>query len=216
VRLALFAMASGLHIGIDFDNTIISYDEVFCATAKRRGLIESAFSGRKQAVRDAIRLLPDGELAWQRLQGQVYGKGIAEARMIAGVETFLRRCRANGCAVAVVSHKTEYGHYDPDCVNLRKAALDWMAAQGLFDGEHAIKLENIYFEGTRAEKLGRIAALRLTHFIDDLKEVLTDPGFPANVKRILFADEKQPTTAPYVSCRSWRDIEEQVFRGAGP
>ena len=35
-------------------------------------------------MRDAIRLLPDGELAWQRLQGQVYGKGIGGATMVAG------------------------------------------------------------------------------------------------------------------------------------
>ena len=205
-------MTSRLRVGIDFDNTIITYDEVFCAMAKRWGLIDPAFAGRKQAVRDAIRLLPDGELAWQRLQGQVYGKGLVEARMIAGVEAFLRRCRTKGYAVVVVSHKTEYGHYDPDRVNLRKAALDWMAAQGLFDD--AIASENVYFESTREDKLRRIAALSLTHFIDDLEEVLTDPAFPPNVKRILFADAEQPATAPYIVCSTWRDIEQQVFAGA--
>ena len=124
-------MASRLRIGIDFDNTIIAYDDVFRAAAAAGGLIAPGFSGNKQAVRDAIRLLPDGELAWQRLQGQVYGKGIGGATMVPGVATFLRRCRAEGCAVAVVSHKTEYGHFDPDRVNLRQAALDWMAGQGL-------------------------------------------------------------------------------------
>jgi len=216
VNLTAFSMPSELRIGIDFDNTIITYDEVFCERAKSRGLIDPGFTGRKQAVRDAIRLLPDGELAWQRLQGQVYGKGIAEARMVAGVEAFLRRCRAEGCAVVVVSHKTEYGHYDPDRVNLRKAALDWMAAQGLLDGNHGITLEGVYFESTRAEKLGRIAALCLTHFIDDLEEVLTDPGFPPHVKRILFAGEEQSLGTCYVSCSTWREIEEQIFGGVAP
>ena len=110
-------------IGIDFDNTIVTYDEVFCAMAKRCGLIDPAFVGSKQAVRDAIRLLPDGELAWQRLQGQVYSKGLADANMVRGFEAFLRRCRAEGCAVMIVSHKTEFGHYDPDRINLREAAL---------------------------------------------------------------------------------------------
>jgi hypothetical protein len=166
-------------------------------------------------MRDAIRLLPGGELAWQHLQGQVYGKGILEARMVAGVKAFLLRCRAEGCAVAVVSHKTEFGHYDPDRVNLRKAALDWMTAQGLFDGEYALPVNNVFFEGTRDEKLARIGALSLTHFIDDLEEVLTDPGFPPNVVRILFADGQQPAAAqPYIICSTWRDIEEQVFERA--
>jgi hypothetical protein len=202
-----------LHIGLDFDNTIITYDEVFCALAKRWGLIEDAFCGRKQALRDTIRLLPDGELAWQQLQGQVYGKGIAQAKMVAGVTEFLRRCRIEGCAVAIVSHKTEYGNYDPERVNLRKAALDWMTAANLFDG-HGIAPENVYFESTRDGKLARIAELRFTYFIDDLEEVLTDPGFPPSVKRVLFADSEAPPTAPYIACSTWRDIERYIFGGA--
>lgn len=209
-------MPSRLRIGIDFDNTIIAYDAVFRAAAQQRGLIDESFSGRKQAVRDAIRALPDGELAWQRLQGHVYGKGIAAATMVAGVKPFLCRCRAEGCDVAVVSHKTEYGHFDPDRVNLRQAALDWMAAQGLFEGDCAILRENVFFEATRADKLKRIDALRLTHFIDDLEEVLTDPGFPPHVKRILFAEERAAAAAVYVSFPSWPEIAEYVFSGGRP
>jgi hypothetical protein len=208
-------MASGLRIGIDFDNTIIAYDDVFRAAAAAGGLIAPGFSGNKQAVRDAIRRLPDGELAWQRLQGQVYGKGIGGATMVAGVVTFLCRCRAEGATVVVVSHKTKYGHFDPDRVDLRKAALDWMTGQGLLGGDHGIVLADVYFESTRAEKLKRIAALSLTHFIDDLEEVLCAPDFPPNVERILFADKAQPVSASYVSCPTWRDIERQVFGGAG-
>jgi hypothetical protein len=208
-------MASRLRIGIDFDNTIIAYDDVFRAAAAAGGLIAPGFSGSKQAVRDAIRLLPDGELAWQRLQGQVYGKGIGGATMVPGVAAFLRRCRAEGAMVAVVSHKTKYGHFDPDRVNLRQAALDWMAGQELL-GDHGIALADVYFESTRAEKLKRIAALSLTHFIDDLEEVLTDPDFPPNVERILFADGGQPASPTYISFSTWRDIERRVFGGADP
>jgi hypothetical protein len=209
-------MASRLRIGIDFDNTIITYDDVFRAAAAAGGLIAPGFFGNKQAVRDAIRLLPDGELAWQHLQGRVYGKGIGGAAMVPGVESFLRRCRAEGATVVVVSHKTEYGHFDPDRVNLRKAALDWMTGQGLLGGDHGIALADVYFESTRAEKLKRIATLLLTHFIDDLEEVLIDPNFPSNVERILFADGAQPASVSYISCSTWRDIERRVFGGAGP
>jgi hypothetical protein len=216
VKLALSAMPMDLRIGIDFDNTIISYDEVFCAAAKSGGLIDSTFKGRKQAVRDAIRSLPNGELAWQRLQGKVYGKGVVDAMLIEGVETFLRRCTTQPCTVMIVSHKTEYGHYDPDKVNLRKAALDWMAARGLFDGTYAIPAENVYFESSRAEKLRRIGALSLTYFIDDLEEVLSDPGFPPNVRRILFSNDHRSTTVPYSVCSTWRDIERAVFEGIDP
>jgi hypothetical protein len=199
-------------IGIDFDNTIVTYDEVFCAMAKRFGLIGPAFVGTKQAIRDAIRLLPDGELAWQRLQGQVYSKGIADAKMIDGFAAFLRRCRAEGCATMIVSHKTEFGHYDPDRINLREAARDWMTARGLLGGEGGIPAANVFFESTRSEKLSRIAGLLCTHFVDDLEEVLSDPDFPPGVQRILLSDGEPPhEAAPYVVCASWRDIEEQIF-----
>ena len=62
----------------------------------------------------------------------------------------------------------------------------------------------------------RIATLSLTHFIDDLEEVLGDPDFSPNVERILFADGAQPASPSYISCSTWRDIELQVFGGTGP
>jgi hypothetical protein len=204
-------MPPRLRIGIDFDNTIIAYDHVFCAVGKRCGLLDPEFFGGKQAVRNAIRLSPEGELGWQRLQGQVYGKGLADATVVAGFEDFLRRCGDERCVVLVVSHKTEFGHFDPDRINLRTTALDWMAAKGLFAGEHSISPANVYFESTRAEKVGRIAALGLTHFIDDLKEVLTDPGFPPQIERILLGEGTPDANAPYASCPTWQSIEELVF-----
>src|SRR5882757_2518580 len=145
-------MAGTLRIGLDFDNTLITYDDVFLAMARERGLAASDFSGRKQAIRDSIRLLPDGELSWQQLQGQVYGKGVARATMFDGVGSFLRQCKRRNVPVVIVSHKTEFGHHDPERVNLRQAALDWMTAQGFFN-EYGIARENVYFEGTRQEKI---------------------------------------------------------------
>ena len=122
-----------LRIGIDFDNTLIDYDRVFLGAARERGLVAGDFRGSKREVRDAIRLLPDGELAWQRLQGHVYGAGIGGAVMFDGADVFLRRCRVLGLDVLVVSHKTRYGHLDPARVDLREAALGWMEAHGFFD-----------------------------------------------------------------------------------
>src|ERR1700730_3650021 len=134
-------------IRIDFDNTIISYDRVFLSAAAAGGLLEDGFVGTKQAIRDAIRLLPDGELAWQRLQGYVYGQGIIDAAMFDGLDRFLRRCRSECRAVLIVSHKTEFGHFDPARINLREAALDWMRRHGFFEEDgYAVPIENVHFE----------------------------------------------------------------------
>jgi len=99
-------------------------------------------------------------------------------------------------------------------VNLREAALGWMQAQGFFaqDG-FALTRANIHFSQTREEKLSRIAALSCQIFVDDLVEVLGDPGFPTGVERILFA---RNVAAPcrrtgWLVCASWDEIERAVF-----
>jgi hypothetical protein len=140
-----------MRIGLDFDNTIIRYDDVFREAAIVRGLVPATFFGTKQQVRDAVRLLGDGEQQWQALQGYVYGKGIGAATVFAGLDDFLRRARARGDTILVVSHKTEYGHFDPDRVSLRGAAMKWMERQGFF-AEQGFSLApgNVHFASSRS------------------------------------------------------------------
>jgi len=205
-------MANTKRIGVDLDNTLINYDEVFRAFAQKRGLIDAEFAGGKDDVREAIRALPDGELAWQRLQGVVYGRGVRQAVLFDGADAFLYRARDKGSEVVIVSHKTEFGHYDPDPVNLRDAAREWMETQGFFrkDG-FAISDKNVIFAATRSEKIAVICELGLSFFIDDLPEVLEDIGFPSAVTGILFT---RGADTPYSYPRSlahWREITEMVF-----
>jgi hypothetical protein len=201
-----------VRIGLDFDNTIIRYDEVFARAAAERGLLPDGFRGNKQAVRDVIRLRPDGESEWQRLQGHVYGKGIGGAQPFTGVDSFLRRARKADAHVLIVSHKTEHGHFDPDRVNLRTAAMGWMEAHGFFSADgFALSRADVHFATTRAEKLARIGALRCDVFVDDLPEVLRDPGFPEGVVRILLSEQAEPEDAACCVCRSWQAIEQVVF-----
>src|SRR5579864_3265319 len=149
-----------MRIGIDFDNTLIDYDGVFVRAARERGLIAPEAAGTKREVRDAIRLLPDGELAWQRLQGYVYGKGIDAARVFAGARDFLARCRERRIPVFIVSHKTRYGNFDPDRVDLREAALAWLEQQRFFAaGAALVERDSIFFADDRAAKLARVATL---------------------------------------------------------
>ena len=203
-----------MRIGIDFDNTIVGYDEVFADLARRTGLVDDSFRGGKQALRDALRGREGGEEAWQRLQGRVYGAGMSAARLIDGVDTFLRRCRSTGQRVFIISHKTEYGHGDPERINLRQAALAWMASQGFFaDTGYGLTRKSVFFEATREEKLARIAAVHCDVFIDDLDEVLSAPTFPAGVRRILFAQMRNGNASGLVHCRSWAEIHEAVFHG---
>jgi hypothetical protein len=203
---------SSVRIGIDFDNTIIRYDGVFVAAARRRGLIPDGWSGRKIEVRDFLRAQPDGELAWQGLQGWVYGEGIGDAEMFAGVNDFLSTCRRAGARVYVVSHKTQHGHQDPDRTDLRAAARGWMQATGLVGTEHAaLAPADVYFEDTLAAKIARLASLKLDVFIDDLIDVFEQPQFPQGVRCILFADPKTSRGGRHTSLGTWSDIRREIF-----
>jgi len=202
-----------MKIGIDLDNTLIHYDAAFVGAAAARGLLPGNFAGGKQELRDALRAKGDeGEIAWQQLQGHVYGKGIGAAKLFAGADRFLQDCRSRGKEVVIVSHKTEFGHYDPDRVNLRDAARGWMRAQGFFrpDG-FGLSEANVHFEATRKAKVERIAALNCDAFIDDLFEVFEEPDFPKGVRQILFSAPQLAPQGHWEVCASWDDIRRAVF-----
>jgi hypothetical protein len=203
---------SGVRIGIDFDNTIICYDEVFAAAARRRGLVPDQWSGRKRELRDYLRARPGGELAWQGLQGWVYGNGITEAAIFPGMSDFLTACRRAGAEVYVVSHKTQYGHQDPHRTDLRMAARNWMQGAGLVgSADTALSLDRVYFEDTIAAKVDRLASLDLDVFIDDLVDVFEQPHFPRRTRAILFGEAAASHDGRYRPIASWAEIQNEVF-----
>lgn len=200
-----------MRVGIDFDNTLIDYDRVFVNAARERGLVRADFVGPKRALRDAIRELPDGEIAWQQLQGYVYSVGIRNAAPFSGAGEFVRICADREIPLFVISHKTRYGHFDPARIDLRAAAFDWLAAQGFLEPNFGIDRSRVYFEDDRTAKLARIGSLQCTHFIDDLEEVFSDPDFPQGVQRILFGSAAESVCD--VHCKNWGEVKSAVFPG---
>lgn len=180
-------------IGIDFDNTIASYDEPMHRTAVGRGLIPAELPKNKKLIRDAIRALEDGESKWRALQVFSYGPGMREARPMDGVKEFMSACKERDIDVVIVSHKSEYANFGDPTVNLRAAALRWLEVQGFFDSARfGVGPERIFFESTREEKIGRIRAVGVTHFVDDLEETFLEASFPAGVEKILLSPQSTP------------------------
>ncbi len=177
---------SNWRIGIDLDNTLISYDDLFVEVARARRLLPVTFVGTKREVRDFIRLLPDGENEWQRLQAHVYGPAVPRASLAEGALDFIRAARSRGIDLTIVSHKTALANMGQENVNLRDAAREWLRNNGIVAPD-AIPEQNVYFEDTRADKIARIISLGCTHFIDDLEEVFEDPAFPSGVEKFLFS-----------------------------
>lgn len=203
---------TALRVGLDFDNTLAGYDDVFAEAAREAGLAGTGFRGDKQEVRALCRSRPNGEADWMRLQGRVYGSLMHRARLIDGVEAFFARCRRAGAAVFVVSHKTEYGHFDESKVNLRDAAWAWMSDNGFFDSDRfGLSRDEVFFENDRAAKVDRIATLSCAYFVDDLAEVFHEPRFPSTTKGILFTNGRAAEPGPYSAFSDWNAIGDAVL-----
>ena len=120
-------------IGVDFDNTIVTYDNLIHKVAVERGLISPKAIKSKKHIRGNIRQLPNGEIEWQRLQAAVYGPRMEEAKLIDGIQRFFQSCRYHRAKVYVISHKTEFAKMDMTETNLRGAALAWMERNRFFN-----------------------------------------------------------------------------------
>jgi hypothetical protein len=199
-------------IGIDFDNTLVSYDDVFLRAAIERRLLPEHFTGDKTEIRDSIRLRV-GDEQWAKLQAEVYGRRMAEATMIEGASDFVAACRDNNATVSVISHKTRFAAADPDSADLHDAAMLWMERNGFFRDD-GLKLNRgeVFFEPTRDAKCRRIAALGCSHFVDDLEEVFREPSFPLGVERLLlYRGQNNLPRGPFTAFASWDAITNVVF-----
>lgn len=196
-----------MRLGIDLDNTIVSYEGLFHRVALERGAIPADLPTDKSAVRDYLRKQGREDL-WTELQGIVYGPRMSEAAAHAGVIDFLRLCRAAGVPVFIISHKTRVPCRG-SAHDLHVAAMSWLEQQGFFNEDGAgLDRDSVFLELTREAKLARIASSRCTHFIDDLPEFLLEPGFPPGVARILFDPHRaHGPTESWDLLRHWNEAK---------
>ncbi len=200
-----------MKIGVDFDNTIVSYDSLFFKIALEKKLIPGDLAVTKNDVRDHLRKI-DREDDWTEMQGYVYGARMNEADPFPGVLDFFLRLKSAGLPFVIVSHKTRYP-YMGEKYDLHASARGWLKTRGFFSEQGIdIGAENVFFEPTKHDKLRRIGAVGCTHFIDDLPEFLGEESFPARVERILFdPGEAYPEDRRFLRKPSWSEIEAYIL-----
>ena len=187
-----------MRIGVDFDNTLVSYDDIFHRVALEQGAIPATLARSKLAVRDHLRR-EGREEVWTEMQGTVYGARMDEVQAYPGALEFLKWTREQGIEVCIISHKTRHPFLGPKH-DLHAAAQRWV-------DRHVGHIET-FFELTKEEKLERIRACRCEHYIDDLPEILLAPGFPQDVQRVLFDPDGHHSPVEGVLCmRSWPQIQ---------
>ena len=197
-------------IGIDLDNTIISYDDAFQLAANKFGLLDNNNCLSKESLRNQIRNQKNGEKKWQKLQGYVYGEGINEAVLFPGVYRFLWRCKERKIDVEIVSHKTEFGHFDSKKISLRDSATNFLINHGLLDNKNPL-IKKVTYKNSKKEKIDYIKQNNYECFIDDLEEIIFSEELEGQKGILLSRDNLSVKNSNNVIAQSWEEISQSVL-----
>ncbi len=208
-----------MKIGIDLDNTIIDYTPAFNKYVLAKKILNKKNFNYpletfdKSYLKSKILELKNGEIEWQKIQGQIYGKFINLAKIYPGFHRFLLLAKNRKIEIFIISHKTYFGHFDKHKIPLRKVALKFLEKNLLFNNELSSLLKhNIYFADTRQKKIEIINKLNLDYFIDDLKEVLLHPHFNKKTKKILINNNKIISNNKISILSNWGKINNYFFK----
>jgi hypothetical protein len=174
-------------IGLDFDNTIVSYDDAIAQLARERFELPKDLVVNKLSLRDFLRA-EGREREWTEFQGELYGPGMRYAHPYPGAIDTMQKLSACGCRLVIISHRTKYPYAGPSH-DLHAAAKTWVA--GRLTSQDLVGEGAVHFLETRVEKIAMIASLNCDVFLDDLLEVLEAPEFPNHTRGIWF----NPTNA---------------------
>lgn len=188
-----------LRIGIDFDNTLICYDNLFYDLALEKGWISIVHSRNKNEIKQTVTKKFDDD-HWQDLQALAYGTlRILEADFFPGVIDFFKEMKNFDVEIFIVSHKSEFSHKDPS-KNLHKSALSWMEEKSITS---YVAKQNINFCPTIEEKVLKISELKCDLFIDDLSKVFELDSFPQNCLPFLFNSNQ---IGSWQNTNNWEEV----------
>ena len=170
--------------GFDFDNTLINYDKVFYDLAVKKKLVNKNNRKNKESIKKTL-FKKKKIKEWIELQSEVYSKGINKAKPNKVLISTLKFLKKKKIKFYVVSHKTKFPYYG-EKINLHKISRKWLD-ENIFKKSHGLGKGNYYFEKTKKKKIERIKKLKISHFIDDLEEIID--LMPSTTNGILYKNK---------------------------
>ena len=190
-------------LGLDFDNTLVRYDNLFHRLAVEKGLIDDSMVVDKIGIRDYLREQGRDD-EFTMLQGEVYGLRILDANPAEGMLNALDNLKLMGIPMVLVSHKTRFPYKGPQ-YDLHQAAMNWLNKNSFFSQEGlAWSQSQIHFESTKENKIRKILSLGCTHYVDDLPEIIN--MLPKSVKRILYSPGNVSSACSDIVINHWSDL----------
>ena len=170
--------------GFDFDNTIINYDNVFYNSALKKKLINKKVKRNKESIKKIL-IKKKGIKEWIKLQSAVYSQEIDKAKPNYKLIIILKFLKKKRIKFYIVSHKTKFPYFGKK-VKLHKISRNWLD-KNVFNKKNKLGKCKYYFETSIQKKVARIKKLKITHFVDDLKEIID--LLPDNITRILYKNK---------------------------
>jgi hypothetical protein len=196
-----------MRIGLDFDNTIVCYDQAIQQLADELFHLPEEVPRTKLGLRDYLRC-EGREAEWTVFQGELYGPGMRYAQPFEGATATMQQLIAEGHDLAIVSHRSRWP-YEGRRHDLHNAAQEWIATRLRPAGIFCSDREPVYFMESKHEKICRIAELGCAVFLDDLPELLCSSEFPDATTGILFKPG-DPCLENIKSISNWSQLIYEV------
>ena len=123
-----------MRIGLDFDNTIVCYDNAIKLLSEQLFELPDDVSRTKIGLRDYLRR-EGRESEWTAFQGQLYGPGMIYAEPFADAISTMHQLEDQGHELFIVSHRSKWP-YAGRRYDLHGAAQNWISehlrSSGLF------------------------------------------------------------------------------------
>ena len=199
-------------IGLDFDNTIVCYDQAIAILADKLFDLPPNISRTKLGLRDYLRS-ENREPEWTAFQGELYGPGMKYAEAFQGAKSIMKQLKSLGHRIVIISHRSRYP-YAGTQYDLHKSARAWLDKNLLHEKNPPLASEDINFFETREEKIASINNSNCKMFLDDLPEVLEDENFPKSTHRILFSPDENKVSTNYISLKAWNELPVLISKRA--
>lgn len=193
-------------LGLDFDNTLVQYDNVFYQLATEKNLIDQSIAPTKTAIRNYLRQ-KGLDHQFTSLQAEAYGPRILEANPAPGMLDSLRSLSEQGIPMTLISHKTKTPYAGP-AYPLREHAKEWLEKYGFFEQPFCWDTERIYFAETKEEKIQKIIELKCKIYIDDLPEIIK--LLPSNIHGIHYNPNNSEINTKALRMRHWNELSALI------
>ncbi len=191
-------------LGLDFDNTLVQYDNVFYQLATEKKIIDQSISPTKTAIRNYLRQ-KGLDHQFTSLQAEAYGPRILDAKPAPGMLEALQLLSKQSISMTLISHKTKTPYAGPPYL-LREHAMEWLEKHGFFSPPFSWNSETIYFASTKEEKIKAIGLRKCSHYVDDLPEIIK--SLSPSTHGILYDPKKQYSSENCSQMSHWEQLSD--------